>query len=90
MQACENTDQMWSMWKGMFMSVTDKHAPLKRRRVKHHSMPWVDSDIKKLMIERDRMKRKFVVTKNDDFWNEYKRLRNKVNLALRNFGSCQT
>lgn len=58
----KDSESTWLAWKEMFLTIVDKHAPLKRRRVKYRSMPWVDRSIRKLMYERDRMKRKFVVS----------------------------
>ena len=36
------------------------------------------------MFDRDCMKRKYIITNDKDFWDAYKRLRNRVNTAIRN------
>ena len=51
---------------------------MKRRRVKQKSAPWMNADIKSLMIERDNCKK----NASSD-WNRYKQLRNRVTLLIR-------
>ena len=40
-------------WNNLFVDVANQHAPLKRIRTKHASKPWITSDLKELMAERD-------------------------------------
>ena len=48
-----------------------------------HGVPWITADIKKLIFDRDKMKRKAMVTKQSVDWDAYKTSRNRVNIALR-------
>ena len=55
----------------------NRHAPLKRKRVKHPKLPpWLNKDIKETMAERDKQKR-------EKCFPEYKKLRNKVKNLVR-------
>ncbi len=38
-------------------SVCDKHAPMKKLPVRSVKAPWLDSDLRSLMTERDQLKR---------------------------------
>ena len=67
----------------MFDSVADKRAPLRDRRVKDKHSPWLTSQIRKLIIERDLLKKKAIKTGEPDQWKQYKLYRNKVNIAIR-------
>ena len=62
----------------------DKHAPWKSRRVTRPAAPWLSSDIKKLMHDRDTAYRR--LRKNKSIENEryYKKLRNSVKQKIRN------
>ena len=51
---------MWNAWKNMFDSVADKHAPLRTRRVRNKHFPWLTSQIRTLIIERDLLKKKAI------------------------------
>ena len=48
-------------------------------------MPWITTEIKGLIInERDKLKRKAIITKFETDWSKYKRTGNQVNIKLRN------
>ena len=78
-----DTDSMWACWKELFLEVLDKHAPIQHIRKRSSSVPWVTADIKKLIFERDKKKRKAMITKQSTDWDVYKTSRNLVNIALR-------
>ena len=67
----ENPNDIWNAWKNMFDSVADKRAPLRDRRVKDKHSPWLTSQIRKLIIERDLLKKKAIKTGEPDQWKEY-------------------
>ena len=54
-------------WYNVYLTVVNRQAPLKRKRVKHPKLPpWLNKDIKETMAEREKK------------FPEYKKLRNKV------------
>ena len=75
---------MWEIWKNLFLEVLDKHAPLQHKKIRSNKVPWMTSDIKKLMNTRDNFKRKAILTNNENDWLIFKTTRNKVNIELRN------
>ena len=42
---CDDVDVAWSNFKDLFMSVVDKIAPLKEKRLKQRSEPWITSEL---------------------------------------------
>ena len=78
-----DTNSMWICWKELFLEVLDKHAPIRQIRKRSCSVPWITADIKELIFDRDKMKRKAMVTKQSVDWDAYKTSRNRVNIALR-------
>ena len=58
--------------KGIF----DRHAPYIIKKVGGKPCPWINSDIRKLMVSRDRVLKKCRKTLNEEDWNLYKKLRN--------------
>ena len=74
---------MWREWKIKFLNVVDTHALLRTKRVRSKRSPWITSELKKRMHERDIMKLKAIRSKNPQDWGEFKRLRNKVNSDIR-------
>ena len=70
--------------KTLFLNVLDKHAPIqsKRMRLKRH-ISWINKNTKNLIHERDRLKRKAMISKSEIDWNAFKALRNRVNCTIR-------
>jgi len=48
----------------MFLSIVDKHAPLRRMRVPAGSSPWITSELKKRMHNRNILKIKAMQSKD--------------------------
>ena len=80
-----NPTGAWELWKQSFLAVAKLHAPVKKRRVRNSNSnaPWLTPEIKRLMWERDRIKRIAIVTSDQLKWAEYRRLRNRVNHSIK-------
>ena len=66
-----------AFWYDAFLPVVNKHAPLRRKRVKHPKLPpWLTKDIIQAMTFRDKLKR-------DKLFDLYKKQRNKVLILVR-------
>ena len=79
----DDPNAMWEIWKNLFLEVLDKHAPLQQKKIRSKKVPWITSDIKKLMNTRDKFKRKAILTNHENDWLNFKTARNKVNIELR-------
>ena len=55
------------------------HPPIKTKRVRSGKVPWITSDLRKGMRDRDVAKRKAIKSNNPQDWAMYKRLRNRIN-----------
>ena len=74
---------MWDCWKTMFLRVADKHAPIKKKRVRNKRSPWLTANIKKLMIERDKLKLTAIRINTTDDWQNYRIVKNNVNNEIK-------
>ena len=54
----KDPNRQWEMWKSLFIAVVDKHAPLKRTRMRKKRSPWLTSQLIKLIRKRDFLKKK--------------------------------
>lgn len=79
----QDPNNMWREWKIKFLNVVDTRAPLRTKRVRSKRSPWITSELKKRVHERDIMKLKAIRSKNPQDWGEFKRLRNKFNSDIR-------
>ena len=57
----------------------NSHAPIKTKHVRSGKVPWITSDLRKGMRDRDVAKRKAIKSNDPQEWAVYKRLRNKIN-----------
>ena len=69
-------DDAMLAWYNIFMPIIDKHAPLRKKRVKHPKLPpWLTKDVIVAMAIRDRLKKE---KKNDDFKKQRSRVKSLV------------
>jgi len=40
-----NPNEMWNSWKHLPMSVIDKHAPLKTKRIRNNRFSWITNEL---------------------------------------------
>ena len=65
----------------IFNRVSNKHAPLKKAKIKHKAYKtWITSGLKKSMKVRDKLYKKWLVTRNLVFLTKYKLYRNKITI----------
>ena len=70
-------EEALSVWYNVYLSVINRHAPQKHKRVKHPKLPpWLNKDVIELMEERDKLKK-------EKRFSEYKKLRNKIKKWVR-------
>ncbi len=55
---------MWRVWKTTFNNVVEMHAPLRTRRVRLSTSPWITPELKRHMHERDILKIKAIRSKD--------------------------
>ena len=70
-------------WNTKFIAVFDKHAPFKRKRIRHKDSPWMTNEIVCKMRERDQMKKRAKGSGSEKDWMTYKRLKNDVTAIIR-------
>ena len=57
----------------------NKHAPIQNKKIRLKNVPWITRRIKKLILSRDKLKRKAIIANLETDWCNYKQIRNKVN-----------
>ena len=65
-----------------FISILDKYAPPKLIKTMNNRKPWVSSEIRKIIQDRDNMYRRAKAANSVLLFNLYKYLRNKVKNLL--------
>ena len=75
----EDPNVLWTDWKTKFLDIVNIHAPLRTRRTRTNKAPWINSELKKGMRDRDAAKRKAITSNDPHDWKRYKKLRNIIN-----------
>ena len=79
----DNIDQKLENWNTFFRNNLDKYFPVRRKRIRQKSHPWLDSSILRLMRRRDYVHKRTLRLTDSDTWELYKQLRNQVTSKLR-------
>ncbi|KAI8512623.1 hypothetical protein Bbelb_092620 [Branchiostoma belcheri] len=75
--ALGSVQDMWLAWKSLFEAVCNKHAPVKKFRVKGTDRPpWLSEEIREMMSLRDQARCTAERTQNEKDWETYRHLRN--------------
>ena len=74
---------MWSEWKKSFQAIVDKHAALSKARVRGRGSPWITSELKKQMHEKDILKIKAIKSNDPVAGAKFKKQRKIVNKAVK-------
>ena len=76
-------NELWSDFKTKFLTIADKHAPIKQRRVKSEFKPWITNEIRRLSYHRDYLKRQAIRLRSVYYETAYKKCKNKVTNLIR-------
>ena len=69
--------------KGCFSLSLTNMPPLRTMRVRARSSPWITSELKKRLHDRDMLKIKTCKYDDPNDWTQFKKLRNIVNSEIR-------
>lgn len=83
MNIFDDPDDKLCIWENLFTPVMNIFFPVRRKRIRKNSYPWIDSSILVLMHNRDQARKKALKSKSDEEFNIYRRLRNCVTSRLR-------
>lgn len=80
---CSDVNDAAHMFQSLFINVCNNHAPIKKKRVRKKKSPWLTDDIVSLIRERDKLKKKAIVTGLSSDWSNFRAMKNKVNYEIR-------
>ena len=66
-----------------FLCLVNKHAPVKKVKIKHRQFPFVDEQLKQHLSERDQLLKIAKDTNSPQEWQTYRAKRNEVKVRLR-------
>ena len=78
-----DVDPAVEMWNTLFTDVANRHAPIKKNRIKGAKTPWMTSDLKNAMRDRDFHHAKAIKTNSKCHWEMYKKMKNFMNKEVK-------
>ena len=84
----DDPNDMWEVWKKLFLFCVDKHAPLRNKRVRPCKSPWITPQLKKRLHARDIRKLKATRSGDAHDWRNFKKIRNTVNSEIKRAKEC--
>ena len=54
----KDANEMWILWKAFFLDILNKHAPIVNIKVKENNIPYVTSELKSMIRQRDYLRAK--------------------------------
>ena len=79
----DSPNDAWQFWRFSFESILNAHAPIRHKRLRAQTVPWLNSKIKRTIWNRDYHKKRAVKYGSDRHWELYKSYRNSVNIEMR-------
>ena len=79
----KDPNQMWSLWKNLFLGVLDKHAPITEIKIRGNNLPYVTSEMRQLIRTRDHLEKKANQTGAKYIFQAYQQVRSKVKATVR-------
>lgn len=72
----EDVDSSVSTWNKLFTNIADRHAPVRKARIRGVRCPWMNSLLSQAMSQRDYFHRRAIKSDSPDLWSRYKELKN--------------
>ena len=79
----DDPNEMWDVWKSLSLEVVNRHATMRKRKLKSESSPWITSELRQTMRKHDFLRKQTVKQNSHQAWNDYTKARNEVNASIR-------
>ena len=81
---CDDVDLALKILTDNLSGILDEMAPIRTIQIRENYAPWLSSETKQCISDRDAAQKVARETKSEEDWKIFKKLRNKVNSILKN------
>ena len=78
-----DANEMWLLWKSLYIDILNKHAPITNIRLKGFTLPYMTKDLKNMIRQRDYLKAKAVKTGSKYLFQAFRQIRSRVFSSLK-------
>ena len=57
-EVSKDVNELWELWKTFFLDIIEKHAPMIQIRVKGNRLPYVTSELRRMIRQHDYLRGK--------------------------------
>ena len=75
----DDIDSAVDAWNSVFSDVINRHAPIRKTRIKGLHAPWITTLLSDAMRDRDFHHRKAIKTKSKFHWDQFRKIKNLTN-----------
>ena len=72
-------NDMYSTFSGVFRSVLDRHAPLKRKMIRGNQGPFMTKQLSKAIMNRSKLRNRYIKWPSRENFLDYKNAKNTCN-----------
>ena len=83
----ENVNDVVKAWDKLFTDVANRHAPIRKLRMKGRHAPWMTTNLSDAMPDRDYHRRNAVKSNSEYQWKLYKQGKISVNKLIKKYKS---
>ena len=70
-------------WNSVFLDVINRHAPIRKMRIKGLHAPWITTLLSDAMRDRDFHHRKAIKTNSKFHWDQFRKIKNLTNTLVK-------
>ena len=77
-----DANEMWTLWKAFSLDILNKHAPITNIQVKGNKIPYIISELKGMIMQRDYLRAKASKTGSCILRQAYNQMITRINQKL--------
>ena len=78
-----DANEMWLLWKSLYIDILNKHAPVTNIRLKGSTLPYMTKDLKNMIRQRDYLKAQAVKAGSKYLFQAFRQIRSRVFSSLK-------
>ena len=79
----DDPNEMWELWKRFYIDVLNEHAPVTDMKIKGNNLPYINSEARQLIRQRDYLRGKANKTGSEYLRQAYRQIRSRVYYMIR-------
>ena len=80
-------NEMWLIWKTLFLDVLNKHAPITNIKIKGNNLPYITAEVRQMARQRDYLRKKANKTGSKYLRQAFQQIKYKITYKVRKLRS---